>query len=189
MYNTAFAFKKQQKEQPKFSLSHVLPRSVLALALFRELGSRLENLLKCPELVKHAESRGWRDQNGWKYQVWNPTLRHLEIDKDKPTVPDAGRASVPLHSAAHGGDGLSSNIPSECFHEVGESQVVEPADGSARMLCAATAWPGLSQGGPKTLTMGPATSRSHPSLTLKLVNTGNTRYMHSVLQVLAWASF
>ena len=45
LYSTAVEFKKQQKDNPKFSLAHVPLRSVLALALFRELGLRLERVL------------------------------------------------------------------------------------------------------------------------------------------------
>ncbi|CAE7350820.1 MCAT [Symbiodinium microadriaticum] len=89
LYNTAVEFKKQQKDNPKFSLAHVPLRSVLALAMFRELGSRLDRLLNTPDLMKAAETRGWRDQSGWKYQVWNGALRHLEVDREKPTVSDA----------------------------------------------------------------------------------------------------
>ncbi|CAE7723169.1 MCAT, partial [Symbiodinium necroappetens] len=85
LYNTAVEFKKQQKDNPKFSLAHVPLRSVLALAMFRELGNRLDRLLKTPDLMKAAETRGWRDQSGWKYQVWNGALRHLEVDREKPT--------------------------------------------------------------------------------------------------------
>ncbi|CAE7367016.1 MCAT, partial [Symbiodinium sp. KB8] len=89
LYNTAVEFKKQQKDNPKFSLAHVPLRSVLALAMFRELGGRLDRLLKTPDLMKAAETRGWRDQSGWKYQVLNGALRHLEVDREKPTVSDA----------------------------------------------------------------------------------------------------
>ncbi|CAE6973099.1 MCAT [Symbiodinium sp. CCMP2592] len=69
---TASEFKKQQKDNPTLGLRHVPLRSVLALAMFKELGQRLENRLKSPEVLEQAESNGWRGPDGWKYQIWSP---------------------------------------------------------------------------------------------------------------------
>ncbi|CAE7223016.1 unnamed protein product [Symbiodinium sp. CCMP2456] len=63
-------------------------RMVLANALFRELIDRLNKVLASQDRLKAVMEQGWRDDKGWRFQVWNRTLRHLEHDRTRPPIPD-----------------------------------------------------------------------------------------------------
>ena len=203
LYSTAVEFKKQQKDNPKFSLAHVPLRSVLALALFRELGVRLERVLKTPELMNNAETRGWRDQSGWKVpsvecpatssrggQGEANSARRADAashSADGGVLQAASDRSVPLHPKDDGGYGLPGHLPHEHFSKVGGGgEIVESSLGSTGQLCPAADRGGLQKGGPLAVSVGPSPAGAHPSLRLQLTNTGNTCYMHAMVQVLAW---
>ena len=88
LYHTAVAFKKRQQEEPTWGLAHVPLKQVMATALFRELRERHHKVLNTPELLKTAVDMGWKDNQGWVFQTWNPQLRHLERDNTRPPIPD-----------------------------------------------------------------------------------------------------
>ena len=65
------------------------PRTVLALALFRELASRIDHVWSDKDRLKEVQSMGWLDTSlHWKYQLWNPTLKCLQEDKERKPVPN-----------------------------------------------------------------------------------------------------
>ncbi|CAE7192843.1 MCAT [Symbiodinium sp. CCMP2592] len=77
LYQTAVKFKKQQEADPGWKLGHVPLRMVLAVALFKELIDRLNQVLASQEKLKMVTDKGWRNESGWRFQRWNPTLKHL----------------------------------------------------------------------------------------------------------------
>ncbi|CAE7796895.1 unnamed protein product [Symbiodinium microadriaticum] len=88
LYQTALTFKKRQQAEPTWGLAHVPLKQVMATAMFRELRERHAKVLQSQELLKKATDMGWRDNQGWVYQVWNPQLKHLERDHHRAPVPD-----------------------------------------------------------------------------------------------------
>eukprot|EP00439_Symbiodinium_sp_Y106_P037361 s2334_g4.t1 len=63
--------------------------TVLALALFRELASRIDHVWSDKDRLKEVQSMGWLDTSlHWKYQLWNPTLKCLQEDKERKPVPN-----------------------------------------------------------------------------------------------------
>ncbi|OLP93673.1 LINE-1 retrotransposable element ORF2 protein [Symbiodinium microadriaticum] len=88
LYQTAVAFKKRQQDEPTWGLAHVPLKQVMATAMFRELRERHHKVWNTPELLKKAEEMGWKDNQGWVFQTWNPQLRHLERDRNRPPIPD-----------------------------------------------------------------------------------------------------
>ena len=109
-------------------------------------------------------------------------------DSANPGMSEATcHSSVSLHAKDDRGDGLPGDLPYECVHEVRSGgQAVEPIDGPPGKLHFAATRSGLSQGRPQAFPVGASTSRSHSSLRLNMINTGNTCYMHSIIQVMAW---
>eukprot|EP00439_Symbiodinium_sp_Y106_P040782 s1963_g5.t1 len=63
-------------------------RMVLTVALFKELTDRLNQTLASRERLKKVTDQGWRNEAGWRFQRWNPTLKHLEADTAKAPIPD-----------------------------------------------------------------------------------------------------
>eukprot|EP00439_Symbiodinium_sp_Y106_P052892 s6280_g7.t1 len=89
LYCTATLYRKKQAETPTWGEQFQPPRTVLALALFRELASRMEQVWADKEKLKEVQSMGWLDANHhWKYQQWNPALRCLQEDKDRKPPPN-----------------------------------------------------------------------------------------------------
>ena len=89
LYCTATLYRKKQAETPTWGEQFQPPRTVLALALFRELASRMEQAWADKEKLKEVQSMGWLDANHhWKYQQWNPTLRCLQEDKERKPLPN-----------------------------------------------------------------------------------------------------
>ncbi|OLP82805.1 Craniofacial development protein 2 [Symbiodinium microadriaticum] len=88
LYQTALTFKKKQQTEPTWGLAHVPLKQVMATAMFRELRERFTKVLQNPELLKKATDMGWRDNQGWVYQLWNPQLKHLERDHHRAPVTD-----------------------------------------------------------------------------------------------------
>ncbi|CAE7239424.1 unnamed protein product [Symbiodinium sp. CCMP2456] len=84
LYQTATLFKKKQAESPTWGVGFQPARQVLALALFRELASRLETMEKDQARIKEVVDMGWATSElTWKFQAWNPQLRILQEDKDR----------------------------------------------------------------------------------------------------------
>ncbi|CAE7686084.1 unnamed protein product [Symbiodinium sp. CCMP2456] len=88
LYQVAVQFKAKQEAEPTWSLGQFPLRMVLANALFRELIERLNKVPASQEKLKAVTEQGWRDDRGWRFQVWNRTLRHLEHDRARPPIPD-----------------------------------------------------------------------------------------------------
>lgn len=84
LFQTATLYKQKMKETPTWGVNFQPPRAVLALALFKELATRLEATLGDQAKLKEIKDLGWMDEQGrWKYQVWNANLRHLQDDTDR----------------------------------------------------------------------------------------------------------
>ena len=78
-HKTAINFKTKQEAEPDWKLGQLPLRMVLAVALFKELTDCLNQVLASQEKLKKAVELGWRDEAGWRFQRWNPTLKHLEV--------------------------------------------------------------------------------------------------------------
>ncbi|CAE7356543.1 unnamed protein product [Symbiodinium sp. CCMP2456] len=103
---TATLFKKKQAESPTWGTGFQPAHQVLALALFRELASRLELLGKDQAKLKEVVDMGWATPElAWKFQAWNPQLRILQEDKDrKPlTTAEVKHSLEKLYAAAKTG--------------------------------------------------------------------------------------
>ena len=88
LYQVAVQFKAKQEAEPNWTLGQLPLRMVLANALFRELIERLNKVLASQERLKAVMDQGWRDDKGWRFQVWNRSLRHLEHDRSRQSIPD-----------------------------------------------------------------------------------------------------
>ena len=61
----------------------------MAVALFTELGVRLDRACKEEDFAQKVKDSGWRDPAvGWRFQCWSPVVRHLEEDKTKKPLMD-----------------------------------------------------------------------------------------------------
>ncbi|CAE7234626.1 unnamed protein product, partial [Symbiodinium sp. KB8] len=88
LYQAATLYKAKQKESPTWSVNFQPPRTVLALAMIKELATRLDAVMKDKNRFKEIQDLGWMDQQGaWKFQVWNGTLRHLQEDTERAPLP------------------------------------------------------------------------------------------------------
>ncbi|OLP94631.1 hypothetical protein AK812_SmicGene23340 [Symbiodinium microadriaticum] len=81
------AYKARLEAEPQWQLGQLPPRMVLATALFKELTDRLNGTLASQEKLKRVMDQGWRDEKGWRFQVWSKPLKHLEIDKARAPIP------------------------------------------------------------------------------------------------------
>ena len=89
LYCTATLYRKKQADTDTWGEQFQPPRTVPALALFRELASRMDQVWADKEKLKEVQGMGWLDANHhWKYQLWNPTLRCLQEDKDRKPLPN-----------------------------------------------------------------------------------------------------
>ena len=69
----------------------------MAVALFQELGVRLERTCQDDTLAKKIQELGWRDPaTGWKFQRWNGTLKCLEEDTAQKPLTDQAAAALLL---------------------------------------------------------------------------------------------
>ncbi|CAE7876320.1 unnamed protein product [Symbiodinium microadriaticum] len=88
LYQAATLYKAKQKESPTWSVNFQPPRTVLALAMIKELATRLDAVMKDKNRFKEIQDLGWMAQQGaWKFQVWNGTLRHLQEDPERAPLP------------------------------------------------------------------------------------------------------
>ena len=89
LYCTATLYRQKQAASPTWGAQFQPPRTVLALALFRELASRIDHVWSDKDRLKEVQSMGWLDTSlHWKYQLWNPTLKCLQEDKERKPVPN-----------------------------------------------------------------------------------------------------
>ena len=88
LYQTALNFKTKLEADPQWKVGQLPLRMVLTVALFKELTDRLNQTLASQERLKKVTDQGWRNEAGWRFQRWNPTLKHLEADTAKAPIPD-----------------------------------------------------------------------------------------------------
>ena len=88
LYQTALNFKAKLEADPQWQVGQLPLRMVLTVALFKELTDRLNQTLASQERLKKVTDQGWRSETGWRFQRWNPTLKHLEVDTAKAPIPD-----------------------------------------------------------------------------------------------------
>ncbi|CAE7573790.1 unnamed protein product [Symbiodinium sp. CCMP2592] len=134
LHRTAAHFKKKQEENPEWGPGWQPLRTVMALAMIRELANRLEATMKDETLLKTVTEKGWLDsQRKWRYQRWNPRLRCLEEDKDRAAL--TTEALVPLLEeiyAALKGETVTRFKCTRRLTETMESQAVFKMDISTR---------------------------------------------------------
>ena len=109
------------KAIPHGPRGHLPLKTVMAVALFQELGVRLERTCTEEAIATKVQERGWRDPaTGWKFQRWNPTLKCLEEDTtQKPTFgPNSGGPTAETHTDSDGRHGPSL----QCHQETGGLQ-------------------------------------------------------------------
>ena len=88
LYKTAVSFKSKLEADPQWKVGQLPLRMVLAVALFKELVDRLNQVLASQDRLKKIMDQGWRDEAGWRFQRWNPTLKVLETDTARAPMPD-----------------------------------------------------------------------------------------------------
>ena len=76
LYQAATLYKAKQKESPTWSVNFQPPRTVLALAMIKELATRLDAVTADKARYKEVQDMGWMDQQGaWKF--------HLQADTER----------------------------------------------------------------------------------------------------------
>ena len=91
LFQTAKAFQAKQQSNPTWTPGQLPLKTVMAIALFQELGVRLERTCTEEAIATKVQERGWRDPaTGWKFQRWNPTLKCLEEDTTQKPLTDHG---------------------------------------------------------------------------------------------------
>ena len=89
LYKAAKQFAQKQQDNPTWEPGKHPLKVVMAVALFTELGHRLERACKEEDFSKKVKDLGWRDPAaGWCFQQWNPSLQHLEADKTRTPLTD-----------------------------------------------------------------------------------------------------
>ncbi|CAE7374534.1 unnamed protein product [Symbiodinium sp. CCMP2592] len=88
LYQTATLYKKKQEESPTWGAEFQPLRVVLSLALFRELANRIAAVEADETKTKEAVDLGWMTKDlQWKFQAWNPQLKHLQEDTSRAPLP------------------------------------------------------------------------------------------------------
>ena len=98
----------------------------MAVAVFNELGARLERACKEEEFSLKVKKLGWRDPAvGWRFQYWDSAVKHLVEDKSKKPLTDHSSAEARPASVDTGPgsslrmqaeDGGNSNVPHGPVH-------------------------------------------------------------------------
>ena len=104
LYLKGQKYQKEQQESTGWTPAHQPVRTFVAIALFQELGVRLERAQKEENLANKIKALGWRDPSvGWKYQRWDPTVKALVEDSSWAPISDQTAASHLLsnHGAGH----------------------------------------------------------------------------------------
>ena len=188
LYKTAKEFKAKQEANPQWTPGQQPLKAVMALALFTELGNRLQSVCQDQAKATRAKELGWRDPTvGWKYQRWNVQLKALEEDTSRPPFTDKEvavhiRKLVPLHEEAAGDQRLPATFQMDL--SVRTPAALE-AWGALLALQGST---GLQLGGfaykRESLKPSPAVAKlkgyAARTLRLILVNRGNACYMNTV---------
>ena len=89
LFQTAKSFKAKQAANPQWAPGQQPLKVIMAIAMFKELGARLEALCQDQTRLAQVKEFGWRDPaTGWKFQRWNPQLKALEEDNSKSPISD-----------------------------------------------------------------------------------------------------
>ncbi|OLQ09208.1 Repetitive proline-rich cell wall protein 2 [Symbiodinium microadriaticum] len=89
LFQTAKTFKAKQAANPQWAPGQQPLKVIMAIAIFKELGARLEALCQDQARLAQVKEYGWRDPaTGWKYQRWNPQLKALEEDSSRGPISD-----------------------------------------------------------------------------------------------------
>ncbi|OLP76319.1 hypothetical protein AK812_SmicGene43763 [Symbiodinium microadriaticum] len=89
LFQTAKSFKAKQAANPQWAPGQQPLKVIMAIAMFKELGARLEALCQDQTRLAQVKEFGWRDPaTGWKFQRWNPQLKALEEDNSRSPVSD-----------------------------------------------------------------------------------------------------
>ena len=89
LYRTAQQFLKKQNENPHWTPGQHPLKAIMAVAVFNELGARLERARKEEEFSSKVKELGWRDPAvGWRFQYWDSAVKQLVEDKSKKPLTD-----------------------------------------------------------------------------------------------------
>ena len=89
LYRTAQQFQKKQAENPAWTPGQQPLKAIMAVAVFNELGLRLDRACKEEDFAQKVKDLRWRDPAvGWRFQCWNPVVRHLGEDKTRKPITD-----------------------------------------------------------------------------------------------------
>ena len=89
LYHTGQLFQKKQTENPGWKPGQQPLKAIMAVAMFTELGIRLDRACQEEDFAQKFKDLGWRDPAvGWRFQYWNPAVRHLEEDKSRKPLTD-----------------------------------------------------------------------------------------------------
>ena len=159
---------------------------------------------------KEVQSMGWLDTSlHWKYQLWNPTLKCLQEDKERKPVPNEEMKQLleQLYAALKGPVvtrfhctrklteiiGVPSNLLLRPVHQGRGAASLGSHDEASRQLCPAVGWSGLhKECGASSRADGGEDSRDdraavRRATTTILGNASNHCYMNSWVQVMLWA--
>ncbi|CAE7254236.1 unnamed protein product, partial [Symbiodinium sp. CCMP2592] len=207
LYVTARAFKQKQQENPMWAPGQQPLRTVMAIALFREMEARVNKVLGDESLQKKAAYMGWRDPaTGWRYQRWNPTLKHLEVDSSRNPLTD--QQVLQAFQLLYKSLDQDSVTRFSCTRKVTETMTNQATflmDISVRTPAAMETWKTMHMAHASGM-FGSATRRNgvserHAQMQpsrgedqgdaawpsrLRLQNPGNHCYFNSFVQVLCW---
>ena len=100
LYRTAQQFLKKQNENPHWTPGQHPLKAIMAVAVFNELGARLERACKEEDFSSKVKELGWRDPaGGWRFQSWDSAVKHLVEDKSRKPLTDQ-EVSVHLQKLA-----------------------------------------------------------------------------------------
>eukprot|EP00439_Symbiodinium_sp_Y106_P046963 s2644_g6.t1 len=89
LYRTAQQFLKKQSENPHWAPGQHPLKAIMAVAVFSELGARLERACKEEDFSLKIKELGWRDPAvGWRFQYWDNAVKHLVEDKSRKPLTD-----------------------------------------------------------------------------------------------------
>ena len=145
LFQTAKAFQAKQQSNPTWTPGQLPLKTVMAIALFQELGVRLERTCTEEAIATKVQERGWRDPaTGRKFQRWNPTLKCLEEDTtQKPLTDQAVKALLLKLTQALAGDTIHRFNATKKLADTVEANTTFLLDLSTRMPQALEAWAAL----------------------------------------------
>ena len=89
LYRTAQQFLQKQSKNPHWASGQHPLKAIMAVAVFNELGARLERARKEEEFSSKVKELGWRDPAvGWRFHYWDSAVKHLVEDKSKKPLTD-----------------------------------------------------------------------------------------------------